>query len=90
VPENTLRSLVRRFKTALGYVPAALYADMRDMLIRDGGPPVTSVAKHKGRIVEIIADEPAANDSSDQFSALDTSNDGGSTDGTDGDVRNAA
>lgn len=89
VSENTLRSLVRRHKTALGHLPAALQADMREMLIRDGGPPVASVARHKGRLVEIIADEPAANDSGDQSFSFDTSGDDLSAGSQDGDIRAA-
>lgn len=78
--ENTFYNVLRRFKTLRGHIPGALRADMRDMLIRDGGPAVASVARHKGRVVEVVVDENTSA-SNDQFSALDTSNDGGSDDG---------
>jgi hypothetical protein len=86
--ENTFYNVVRRFKTLRGHVPVALRADMRDMLIRDGGPAVASVARHRGRVVEVIVDDNTSA-SNDQFSALDTSSDGGSNDG-DNDARNVA
>ncbi|KAB2911157.1 MAG: hypothetical protein F9K40_01265 [Kofleriaceae bacterium] len=58
-------------------MPAELREDMRDMLIRDGGPAIATVARHRGRLVEIVADEPAANDSMDQLVALNVSTESG-------------
>lgn len=69
------RNVVRRLRTLQGRVPAELREDMRDMLIRDGGAAIATVARHRGRMVEIAADEPAANDSTDQLTALDVSTD---------------
>lgn len=74
--ERTFENVLRRFKTIRRHVPPALQADMHDMLIRDGGPAVTSVARRKGRLVEIIVDEMAVNDSNDHLPSLDASSDG--------------
>lgn len=63
------RNVVRRLRTLQGRVPAELRADMRDMLVRDGGPPAMGVARCKGRMVEIIADETVpAEDTIDELS----------------------
>lgn len=82
---RSFENLVRRFQTARGHVPGELRENLRDMLTRDGGAPIATVARHKGRLIEIAVDELAANDSGDAFSPLDTSNDGdASTDSFDG------
>ena len=78
--ENTFYNLLRRFKTARGYVPPDLRDDLRDMLISDGGAPVATVARHKGRLVEVVPDEPAMNDSDDALPLLESSSDGAGPD----------
>jgi hypothetical protein len=54
-------------------------------MTRDGGAPVASVARHRGRVVESVADRDAANDSSASTDALGRSGDG-SHDGADADA----
>jgi len=81
--ERSFWNLVRRFHTARGHVPAELRENLRDMLARDGGAPIATVARYNGRLVEIAVDEPAVNDSADTFPALDTSTDGESFDASD-------
>lgn len=60
-------------------------------MARDGGAPLASVARHRGRMVEIIADYDAANDSSDAVAAvaaisLSGDGDGGGDSSDNGDV----
>ncbi len=83
--EATHHNLRRRFHTLRGHVPPELRADMLDMLTRDGGPPVATVARQRGRVVEIAADDTAVNDSDDRMSALDGSSDGDRSDDGSGD-----
>lgn len=62
-------NVVRRFRTLRKHIPAALRRDALDMITSDGGPLAATVARHQGRIVEILADDTASNDSADAASA---------------------
>lgn len=76
VAGQAFKNLVRRFKTIRGHLPAELRAAAFDVIVRDGGAPLASVARHKGRLVEVLADGDAANDSSASTDALGFSGDG--------------
>lgn len=82
---QAFQNLVRRFKTIKGHIPDELRADAYDVMVRDGGAPLATVARHKGRMVEIIADQEAANDSQDSLDALGLSGDGDDGGGASGD-----
>ena len=85
---QAFKNLVRRFKTIRGQVPADLRADAWEVMARDGGAPLTSIARHGGRAIEMAADHDAANDSDASADALSVSDDGG--DSGDGTERDAA
>lgn len=83
---QAFQNLVRRFRTIRGHVPDELRCDAWDVMARDGGAPLASIARHRGRVVEVAADHDAVNDSAD---TLGLSGDG-SGDSTDGTERDAA
>ena len=73
---QAFKNLVRRFKTIRGHLPDDLRVAAFEVMTRDGGAPVTSIARHRGRVVETFADGDAANDSTASTDALDLSGDG--------------
>ena len=83
VAGQAFKNLVRRFKTIRHHLPAELRGAALEIMTRDGGPPVASVARHRGRVVEVFADCNAANDSTDSADVLSLSGDSGDGDGTD-------
>lgn len=87
---QAFKNLVRRFKTIRGHLPDELRGDAFEVMARDGGAPLASIARHRGRVVEVIADREAANDSSDAIDALSLSGDGDGGDSGDGSARVAA
>lgn len=90
VTKQTFYNALRRLQTARDDIPAELWDNFRETLVRDGGAPISTVARHKGRLVEIAVDESAVNDSGDSFSALDTSSDGADSEAVDSDSRHDA
>lgn len=78
------RNLLARFHRLRTQLPDELRRNIRDVMIQDGGPAVASVARRKGRVVEIMPDElvrdEPANDSVDSVDALDASGDAASCD----------
>ena len=74
VAGQAFKNLVRRFKTIRHHLPADLRGAALEVLTRDGGPPIASVARHRGRVIEVYADGQA-NDSTDTVDALGMSGD---------------
>ncbi len=66
--ERGFDNIVRRFRTLRKHIPDALRRDALDMIANDGGPLAATVARRQGRIVEILADDTASNDSRDAVS----------------------
>jgi hypothetical protein len=82
VAGQPFKNLVRRFKTIRQRIPDELRGAAIEIMSRDAGAPIASVARHRGRVIEVFADSNAANDSTDSVDALGGSGDGGdSTDG---------
>ncbi|MBZ0232445.1 MAG: hypothetical protein K8M05_08965 [Deltaproteobacteria bacterium] len=80
--EQAFNAMVRRFHRLKAQLPEELRRNAMDVMIKDGGPAVASVARRGGRVVEIFADERTsepANESSD-----------GCGDSTDGDGERTA
>ena len=75
VAGQAFKNLVRRFKTIRHHLAADLRDAALEAMTRDGGAPVASVARHRGRVVEVFADDQAANDSTDSADALGSSGD---------------
>jgi hypothetical protein len=85
--DKQFRAVLFRFYRLREEIPNDLRRDALETMIQDGGPPIATVARRSGRLVEIAPDESggrAANDSDDALVALDPSSDGSSGDGEDG------
>ena len=80
VAGQAFKNLVRRFKTIRHHLPDELRSAALEVMSRDGGPPSASVARHRGRVVEVFSDCQTANDSTDSADALGLSGDGGDSD----------
>jgi hypothetical protein len=59
---QAFKNLRRRFKTIRGQLSDELRGAALEVMTRDGGSPVASVARHRGRTVEVFADGQATND----------------------------
>jgi hypothetical protein len=82
---QAFQNLMRRFRTIRGHLPGELRSAALDVILRDGGAPIATVARRRGRLVEILADQTASNDSCDSLAPLSLSGDGdGGGDSTDG------
>lgn len=93
--ERAFNAVVKRFHRLRAQLPEELRQSAMDVMTKDGGPAVASVARRAGRLVEIVADERAndpANESSEANAAIDWSSDDGgdSTDGVPESERDAA
>ena len=77
VAGQAFKNLVRRFKTIRHHLPDELRSAALEVMTRDGGAPVASVVRHRGRMVEVFADGLAVNDSTDSADDLSLSGDGG-------------
>jgi hypothetical protein len=80
VAGQAFKNLVRRFKTIRHHLPDELRGAALELMTRDGGAPVASIDRHRGRTVEVLADGQPANDSTDAADTLGTSGDGGDSD----------
>lgn len=80
VAGQAFKNLVRRFKTIRHHLPAELRSDALDVMTRDGGAPVASIARHRGRMVEVLADDQAVNDTAESVDGLALSGDGSESD----------
>lgn len=80
VAGQAFKNLVRRFKTIRHRLPDELRGAAFEVMTQDGGAPIASVARHRGRMVGVLADGQAANDSTDSADTLGLSGDGGDSD----------
>ena len=82
---QAFQNLMRRFRTIRGHLPDELKTAALETILRDGGAPVATVTRHRGRLVEMLADQTAMNDSCESLDALSISGDGnGGDDSNDG------
>ena len=70
VAGQAFKNLVRRFKTVRHHLPDELRCAALEVMTRHGGAPVASIARHRGRMVDVVADGQAANDHADSVDAL--------------------
>lgn len=79
---QAFRAVLTRFYRLRDEIPDELRRNALDAMIQDGGPPAAAVARRRGRLVEIVADDiEATSASNDSFDALSVLDDGTSTDG---------
>lgn len=81
---------MRRFKTIRGHISEELRGAVFEVMARDGGAPPATIARHKGRVVEVNADQSPSNDSTDSADGLGLSGDGDNSGDGDSADRDAA
>jgi hypothetical protein len=78
--EASYRAVLARFHRLRAQMPEELRRNIRELMIQDGGPMVATVARRKGRLVEIVPDEVgadvSANDSGDSLDSSGASSAG--------------
>ena len=85
---QAFRAVLTRFYRLRDEIPDELRRNALEAMFQDGGPPVATVARRRGRLVEIVPDDIASNiasnDSADSFDALCVSSDSAIRDGGEG------
>ena len=75
VAGQAFKNLVRRFKTIRHHLPDELRGAALEVMTRDGGAPVASVARHRGRRAEAVGAPDSVSQSSTSNDALGLSDD---------------